>query len=107
MLASPVRTSIDVPRTVQQLQSYATPVQNALKNPSSVISSVSSTANSAAQTAANNPQSLMTRLRNLDHNTMMSVGVVTAETLGFFSIGTMLGRMKIVGYRSDAPHAGH
>jgi F-type H+-transporting ATPase subunit g len=31
-----------------------------------------------------------------------TAGVVVAEVVGFFSIGEMIGRMKIVGYRSEA-----
>nr|POF02385.1 atp synthase subunit g, mitochondrial [Quercus suber] len=95
------------PPTVQQIQSYATPLQNALRNPSSLLSTVQSTASSTAQTAANNPESFLVRLRQLDSATITTVGVIAAETLGFFSVGTMIGRMKIVGYRSDGSHASH
>jgi len=31
-----------------------------------------------------------------------TVGIVAAEVIGFFSVGEMIGRMKIVGYRSSA-----
>nr|POE79988.1 atp synthase subunit g, mitochondrial [Quercus suber] len=95
------------PPTVQQIQSYATPLQNALRNPSSLMSSVQSTASSTAQTAASNPETFLVRVRNLDSATLTTIGVIAAETLGFFSVGTMIGRMKIVGYRSDASHAAH
>lgn len=44
----------------------------------------------------------MTRLRNLDAATLTTVGIVTAETLGFFSVGEMIGRFKIVGYRGGS-----
>jgi F-type H+-transporting ATPase subunit g len=41
----------------------------------------------------------------MDSATLKQVGIVTAEVIGFFSVGEMLGRFKIVGYRSEAPHA--
>ena len=38
----------------------------------------------------------------------VSLGVVLAECLGFFTVGEMIGRFKIVGYRGklepDRPH---
>ena len=63
--------------------------------------SIGRSAEQTAQTAVNNPQSFMTRLRNFDSATLATVGVVTAETIGFFSVGEMLGRFKIVGYRTS------
>lgn len=107
--ATPFNSAIDTtsPSTVQSLQSYMTPMQNALKNPSSLMSRVSSTAGASADAAVNNPQSFLTKLRNLDSATLTTVGVVAAETIGFFSVGEMIGRFHIVGYRSSAPHAGH
>ena len=35
---------------------------------------------------------------------MAFVGVVTAEVLGFFTVGEMIGRFKLVGYRGDREH---
>ena len=63
------------------------------------MSSAQGAAQSTAQTAANNPQSFLTRIRNMDSETMLAAGIVTAETLGFFCVGEMIGRFKIVGYR--------
>lgn len=31
----------------------------------------------------------------------IAMGVVGAEVLGFFTVGTMIGRMKIIGYRGE------
>lgn len=31
-----------------------------------------------------------------------SAGIVAAEVVGFFTVGEMIGRMKLVGYRSSA-----
>ena len=35
---------------------------------------------------------------------MVSVGVIGAEVLGFFTVGEMIGRFKLVGYRGDMEH---
>jgi F-type H+-transporting ATPase subunit g len=32
-------------------------------------------------------------------------GIITAQVIGFFSVGEMIGRMKLIGYRGDT--AGH
>ena len=96
---------------MQTIQSYLTPVQNALRNPSSFLSRSASTADAAAgrvaETATNNPSSFLTRLRELDSATLTTVGVVTAEVIGFFSVGEMIGRFNIIGYRSSGHHAEH
>ncbi|KXT16605.1 hypothetical protein AC579_6652 [Pseudocercospora musae] len=94
------------PPSMQTVQSYLTPLTNAVRNPSTAASLVSKTAQAAersAEAAINQPQSFLTRLRNLDSATLTQVGVVGAETIGFFSIGEIIGRFKLVGYRSSAP----
>ncbi len=58
-----------------------------------------SEASGTAQALGNNSQSFLTRVRNLDSDTLAGVGIVAAETIGFFCIGEMIGRFKIVGYR--------
>ncbi|KAF1825297.1 uncharacterized protein K489DRAFT_314076 [Dissoconium aciculare CBS 342.82] len=103
------------PPTLQSVQSYLTPLQNALRNPSSLTSpAAQKAAQSAAQTAAHtaeaaaaNPQSFIARLREGDHGALLTVGVVAAETLGFFSVGEIIGRFNIVGYRGQPPHGDH
>jgi F-type H+-transporting ATPase subunit g len=36
----------------------------------------------------------------------MSIGVVAAEVIGFFSVGEIIGRFKLVGYRAKE-HGDH
>lgn len=67
---------------------------NAMRNPSSLMSGVPS---SSAMT----PESILSRIRNLDRAQLVSGGVLLAEVLGFFTVGEMIGRMKMVGYRGD------
>ena len=100
-------------RTMQTVQTYMTPLQNALRNPSGVMQSASKagaaaekTAESTAKEAMNNPESFLERLRTFDTATLTTVAVVTAEVIGFFSVGEMLGRFKIIGYRGDS-HGEH
>ncbi len=90
---------------MQTIQSYMTPITNAVRNPSALASRTAGAAEKTAETAAQNPQSFLERVRNLDSATLMSVGIVGAETVGFFCIGEMLGRMKIIGYRGG--HSEH
>lgn len=99
--------AIDSSRTMQTIQSYLTPLQNAIRNPSSVMSRTGAMAESATDTALNNPSSFLTRLRNFDTATLTSVGVITAEVIGFFTVGEMIGRFKIIGYRSSNSHEEH
>jgi F-type H+-transporting ATPase subunit g len=43
----------------------------------------------------------------MDRSQWTTVGITTAQLIGFFSVGEMIGRMKIVGYRGSAGHEGH
>jgi F-type H+-transporting ATPase subunit g len=87
------------------VQGYLTPVRNAISNPSSLMSRTSGAAESTAQTVVNNPESLVNRVRNLDSATFVSASIIAAETIGFFCVGEMIGRLKIVGYRGG--HSEH
>ncbi|CBX97746.1 similar to mitochondrial F1F0-ATP synthase g subunit [Plenodomus lingam JN3] len=84
------------PPSVQTMQSYMQPALNALKNPSSLLNRAATEANNAAQQPAN----LLAQVRNLSREQWISAGVVAAEVIGFFSVGEIIGRFKLVGYRS-------
>ncbi|KAI9682317.1 MAG: hypothetical protein M1817_000371 [Caeruleum heppii] len=83
-------------------QNYFQPLVNAARNPMNAFSHYSP--NPHAMT----PQHLLSQIRNVDRKTMVTSGVVVAELLGFFTVGEMIGRFKLVGYRGDVgePHAG-
>lgn len=83
---------------MQTIQSYGQHLTKAFSNPSAFMNNIP---------AANSPQSFLARVRDMDSATLKQVGIVGAEVIGFFSVGEMLGRFKIVGYRSDAAHAHH
>ena len=78
------------------MQNYIQPALNALRNPSSLFSRVASEANSAAQQPAN----ILAQIRNTPSAQWYSMGVVVAEVIGFFSVGEIIGRFKLVGYRT-------
>ncbi len=54
--------------------------------------------------ASYSPEALLSRIRNLSRQQMVTAGVVGAEVLGFFTVGEMVGRMKLVGYAGDQEH---
>jgi F-type H+-transporting ATPase subunit g len=59
------------------------------------------------QAEGTQPTSVLNRIRNMSTAQWAAVGVVAAEVIGFFSIGEMIGRMKLVGYRSSAQEEHH
>jgi hypothetical protein len=85
--------------SVQQMQTYMQPVLNAARNPVSLFNRVAS---EAQQTT---PQNLLAQVRGMSSAQWASVGVVAAEVIGFFSIGEIIGRFKLVGYRAKE-HSG-
>ncbi|MCJ1322000.1 hypothetical protein MMC15_007345 [Xylographa vitiligo] len=85
------------PPDVAAFQSYLNPILHAVRNPSSLMSG---TASSSAST----PEVILSRIRNMDRAQMISAGVLTAEVLGFFTVGEMVGRLKLVGYNGDVHH---
>ncbi|KAM0329356.1 hypothetical protein ACHAQA_004662 [Verticillium albo-atrum] len=88
-------------------QSYAQNALQSAKNPGALFNSASQTAQSAAQTAAQQPTAAAQRLRNINTATIIAGGVVAAECLGFFTIGEMIGRFKLVGYHGETGAAHH
>lgn len=50
---------------------------------------------------------VLNSVRNMSREQMISAGVIGAEVLGFFTVGEMIGRMKLVGYRGEVHHEDH
>ncbi|PHH90736.1 hypothetical protein CDD83_2776 [Cordyceps sp. RAO-2017] len=50
------------------------------------------------------PQNLVHQVRNLSTVQLAAGGVVFAECLGFFTVGEIIGRLKLVGYRGEPAH---
>lgn len=53
------------------------------------------------------PQGFLSRARGLDTKGWALVGVTTAEVVGFFTVGEIIGRRQIVGYQGEPAHEGH
>ncbi|KAI1815588.1 mitochondrial ATP synthase g subunit-domain-containing protein [Poronia punctata] len=88
------------PPSISTFQTY---FQNAMKNPSILLQTASQTASQAAQQSGN----IVSRLQNLSRGQILAGGVVAAECLGFFTVGEMIGRFKIVGYHGETESAHH
>lgn len=101
-------------RTGAHFQQYAQRALQYVRNPSAASNVAQKTAEQAtqkasavAEQAAQNPDAVMGSLRNMSSAQMAAAAVVVAEVLGFFSVGEMLGRFKIVGYRSSTQGQDH
>ena len=94
----PLLTSLSF-RDLATFQKYAQPVINTVRNPTSLLNKGTDAASSMS------PEGFLNRVRNMSTQQMVAAGVVGAEVLGFFTVGEMIGRMKLVGYRGGvAPH---
>ncbi|GAP84294.1 putative ATP synthase subunit g [Rosellinia necatrix] len=87
------------PPSVETFQTY---FQNLWKNRTSLIQSASQTAAKTAQ----QPGSIMSRIP-MSRAQLVTGGVIAAECLGFFTVGEMIGRFKIIGYHGENPSAHH
>ncbi|KAH7112469.1 mitochondrial F1F0-ATP synthase-like protein g subunit [Dendryphion nanum] len=75
------------PPNTEQFQKFFQPLLSGLRNPSTLLQQ---------------PANLINQARSASQGQWVSAGVVAAEVLGFFTVGEMIGRFKIVGYRSKA-----
>ncbi|KAF2796501.1 hypothetical protein K505DRAFT_323238 [Melanomma pulvis-pyrius CBS 109.77] len=81
---------------VATFQGYFQPAINALRQPATLFAQ---TANSTAAQPAN----ILNRVRSVTRTEWLSAGIIAAEVVGFFSVGEIIGRFKLVGYSSKAP----
>jgi len=80
-------------RSGAAIQQYWQSAFNYLRNPSFA--------------GSGNPQSWLSQVRNLSTAQLIGAGVVAAEVLGFFTVGEIVGRFKLIGYRTSKPHGEH
>jgi len=73
------------------------PVMNTMRHPMNMFTHTANNTNTLQ------PMSMLQRMRNVDNQQMINGLVVVAEVLGFFTVGQMIGRRKIIGYNSSAP----
>lgn len=67
---------------------------NALRHPTTLFNRVASEANNMQ------PQNMLAQVRGMSSTEWASIGVIVAEVIGFFSVGEIIGRFKLVGYRA-------
>ena len=87
------------PPPVSTFQSYFGNVVKQVQNPSTLLQSAQKTAPSSG--------SVLQRVRNINKGQAIAGGVLFAECLGFFTVGEMIGRFKLIGYHGDAGAAAH
>ncbi|KAK9416493.1 hypothetical protein SUNI508_01910 [Seiridium unicorne] len=85
------------PPSLQTFQSYWQNAYKQVRNPSALLQSAQQTASKATQ----QPASLIERVRNVNRTQLAAGGVIAAECLGFFTVGEMIGRFKVVGYHGE------
>ncbi|RKF73874.1 putative atp synthase subunit g [Golovinomyces cichoracearum] len=56
---------------------------------------------SFVQVSAKNPQEALRQARNLSNTELAAGAVLFAELLGFFTVGEIIGRLKLIGYRGE------
>ncbi|RHZ49741.1 F1F0 ATP synthase subunit g [Aspergillus thermomutatus] len=81
------------PPNLATFQAYFQPLVNAARNPATLKNF--------------SPQNIISRVRNANKKEIAFAGVTAAEVIGFFTVGEMIGRMNIVGYRGHAEHGDH
>ncbi|KAK4039845.1 L-arabinitol 4-dehydrogenase [Parachaetomium inaequale] len=82
------------PPSVSTFQTYFQNLWKQLQNPSTFFSTLMQLAN---------PQ----QARNLSRTQVAAGGVLLAECLGFFTVGEMIGRFKLIGYHGEVNAAHH
>ncbi|RYO82294.1 hypothetical protein DL766_000671 [Monosporascus sp. MC13-8B] len=87
------------PPSISTFQTYYESAIKALQNPSALLQTASRTAQQSG--------SLLQAARNINKAQVIAGGVLAAECLGFFTVGEMIGRFKIIGYHGENPAAHH
>ncbi|KAI1631646.1 GroES-like protein [Biscogniauxia mediterranea] len=89
------------PPSLQTFQTYFQNAWKSLQNPSALTQYASELTSKVSQ------QPIMQQVQNINRAQLATAGVVAIECLGFFTVGEMIGRRKIVGYHGDAGAAHH
>ncbi|KAI1656861.1 mitochondrial ATP synthase g subunit-domain-containing protein [Daldinia decipiens] len=86
------------PPSLTTVQSYWQNVLQSVKNPNSLLQTASK--------IADQPATIIQQARNISRAQLVTTGVLVAECIGFFTVGEMIGRFKIIGYHGGS-HAEH
>lgn len=82
------------PPPMSTFQSYFQRIFDKIRNPETLLNSIS----------AKNPQEVLRQARNLSNTELAAGAVLFAELLGFFTVGEIIGRFKLIGYRGETAH---
>lgn len=77
------------------------PFVNAFRTPQNLAATTRSLTNGVSL------RGTLGAIRNVNRQQLATFGVASAEVIGFFTVGTMIGRLKIVGYRGETGHGDH
>ena len=84
---------------VTTFQSYFSNLWKQVQNPSTLFQS--------AQKTAAPSGSVLQRILTINRTQALAGGVLFAECLGFFTVGEMIGRFKLIGYHGEVGGAHH
>lgn len=85
-------------RSFDVFQSYFSSFVNVIRHPTAFFSAAENSANSVTLNG------VLGRIRNVNRQQLVSAGIISAEVLGFFTVGEIIGRLKLVGYRGEVEH---
>lgn len=97
LVASPLVSS------AATFQTYFQHTWKQLRNPATLLQSAQRTTSQAAS----QPASVLQQARNISRAQLIAGGVIAAECLGFFTVGEMIGRFKLIGYHGESAAAHH
>ncbi|TQS37190.1 hypothetical protein Golomagni_02344 [Golovinomyces magnicellulatus] len=75
-------------------EDVTTRIFDKIRNPETLLNSFS----------AKNPQEILRQARNISNSELAAGAVLFAELLGFFTVGEIIGRFKLIGYRGETTH---
>jgi F-type H+-transporting ATPase subunit g len=78
-------------RSINTFQSYYQGALKTARSPSALF-----------QSAQNQPSAVAQQIRGVSRAQVIATGVILAECLGFFTVGEMIGRFKIIGYHGES-----
>jgi len=82
------------PPPLATFQSYFQSLVKSVRNPGHLFTQASKAGNTT-------PSSVLQQVRNINTGQLVAGGVIVAELLGFFTVGEIIGRFKLVGYKGD------
>ncbi|OOF95269.1 hypothetical protein ASPCADRAFT_207753 [Aspergillus carbonarius ITEM 5010] len=80
------------PPNLATFQTFFQPLTNVFRNPA------------AFKNSSFAPSNILARVRSADKKQLAVAGVTAAEVIGFFTVGEIVGRMNIVGYKGQSEH---